>query len=155
MSQKAIVGVFVLGAFALVAAGMLPGLQSATTDGVNETRTLEVGEPDTVQDKFILNATEVSVNGSNATVTVTDLESQERNTTTLNVSQSETLEVGGESVDVSVEEVRSSSTTVVRASYSSLYGMDDGPRLVFENLGLLILMVGFIMIIVIASVVVM
>jgi hypothetical protein len=154
MARNVVVAVFVLGVAGLVLGGLVPGLHNATTNDVEQTSLLDVGEASEVDDKFLLNATEASVNGSNATVRVTDLSTQERNTTTLDVSNSSSVVVGGENVTVTLDQVRSSSSVVVTSRYASLYGMDEGPRFVFENASLLLVIVALGMVIVLPAVVV-
>jgi hypothetical protein len=154
MARNVVVAVFVLGVVGLMLGGLVPGLHNATTNDVKQTTVLDQEDAQEINDKFLLNATSVSLNGSNATVRVTDLQSQERNSTTVNVSNSSSVVVGGENVTVTLEDVRSSSTAVVTSRYASLYGMDEGPRFVFENAALLLVIVALAMVIVVPAVVI-
>lgn len=154
MARNVVVAVFVLGVVGLMLGGLVPGLHNATTNDVKQTTVLDQEDAQEINDKFLLNATSVSLNGSNATVRVTDLSTQERNSTTVNVSNSSSVVVGGENVTVTLDDVRSSSTAVVTSRYASLYGMDDGPRFVFENAALLLVIVALAMVIVVPAVVI-
>jgi hypothetical protein len=154
MARNVVVAVFVLGVVGLMLGGLVPGLHNATTNDVKQTTVLDQEDAQEINDKFLLNATSVSLNGSNATVRVTDLQSQERNTTTLNVSDTSSVVVGGENVTVTLDDVRRSSTAVVTSRYASLYGMDEGPRFVFENAALLVVIVALAMVIVVPAVVI-
>jgi hypothetical protein len=154
MARNVVVAVFVLGVVGLMLGGLVPGLHNATQNDVTQTTVLDEADAQEINDKFLLNATSVSQNGSNATVRVTDLDTQERNSTTLNASESKAVVVAGENVTVTLDDVRSSSTAVVTSRYASLYGMSDGPRFVFENAALLVVVVALAMVIVLPAVVV-
>lgn len=145
MSNKLISLALFLGVATLVVAFVIPAMASAPGEPINETSQLDVGDTAEFEGSFSLTVDDVDQGAEEVTVTLVDLDSNESNGTTINEGETESLEVAGETVDVTVVEILDTDSAILGVSYSSTYGWSDGASLFADQMDVLVTLMGFLL----------
>lgn len=132
-----------LGIFVLLIGLIFPTAIDASHTDATAGFELSEGENTTVTDGLRM-AVE-SVEGDNATISLTDTQTRETESQTLTIGETGTYTTNGETSNVTVESINSNNVTTSTAEYSRTYGWGDGPKTFVDNLGLILAILAFLM----------
>lgn len=148
MAHKIVIGGFALGVLILAVGLFVAPLAGDTqTDARTVVELADGGDRVDVTQRLGANAT-INDTTRNATITVTNTQTFDSANTTLQEGDNTTLTVQGENVSVSYETYNGNA--VVRFDYPPTYGYNDETKLFFENLGLLLTLIGFAIVVAVA-----
>lgn len=136
-----------LGVLVLLVAFIAPVFISGANENSQAVIQQAVGESSTPTDRLEVTTTNIDSGVPNATVEVTNLQTFNTSTQSINETESAEYVVDGENVTVTLESVTTDdSDDVARLSvnHSPYFGWNGGAQTVFENMGLLIVLVSFI-----------
>lgn len=132
-----------LGVFVLLIGLIFPTAIDASHTDATAGFELSEGENTTVTDGLRM-AVE-SVEGDNATISLTDTQTRESERQTLTIGETGTFTTNGETSNVTVESINSNNVTTSTVEYSRTYGWGDGPKTFVDNLGLILAILAFLM----------
>jgi len=135
---------FVLGILALTAAFLVPALRDSTQNDASETKEYFEGEPKEVTSYLEVELDSANATSGNITVTARNTDTFAANTTTLSPDTGRTLDVDGENVSVRNQGVRTNNSALVEAGYDPTFGWDSGAAGFLDNIGVLIVLLGFL-----------
>jgi hypothetical protein len=138
-----------VGILVLCVAVFVPTLVDGTQN--DKTAIAEIEENSTFDytDKLSVEAVSVSQSSSSATIEVRNSETFESSQKVLNASESKVYQVGGENVTATLEQLRFSTGgeyATVSVSYPPTFGFGDASKDFFENMEIVIVLVGFIIV---------
>lgn len=138
-----------VGILVLSVALFVPTLVDVTQDTKQDIAQIQNQSTEEFTGRLSVRVTDVSFSGSKATVEVSNSDTLESNETTLNVSQSEQLTVGGENVTVKLENVdliTGYEYATVTVTYRPTFGFGSGSKIFFQNMEIVIVLIGFIIV---------
>lgn len=145
-----------IGVFVLVVALVLPSIIGAADS--DQTAAVEITQDETIEltDRLSIRADDVNPSGDNATLTVFNSQGLNQSQQLLNDSQTKTFVVDGYATNVTLDNTflseGSKRTSRLAIAYSPYFGWDSGARLFFQNLELLLVLVGGIMVLGLAGI---
>lgn len=145
MPKRLTVIIVALGIFVLFVGLMFPTLITASNEPA--VTGLQVDETETETVTGGLEATAVETSNADASIRLTDTETQESVNHTISEGETQTFEfsINGESVDVTLEETTDSYVTLSPIEYSRTYGWGDGAELFIGNIGIIFTVIAFLM----------
>ena len=146
-ADETLKAIFGLGILVLVIAFLVPGMISLTS---GESSTVyELNENDSVQvtDRLSLTLQDINETDLNVTVELTDLQSLQNTTATLENLSTNELQLEGENITVGVGSVYDADTPVrIDVDYPKMYGWDAGPRTFMQNIEVIVVLIAGIMV---------
>lgn len=142
MSHRLIMGAVALGVLVLAMALFVPSLIDATQDDAQKTVELTEGSSQNLTERLSLTAHDISSGQSEANVTLENLVTLNRTAEHLNVSETKTLNLSNEDVEVTLDSISDTDEALITATYSPMFGWDAGPRTFVENLDLVLALLG-------------
>lgn len=136
-----------LGVMVLMVAFIAPVFISGANEDSQAVIQQAVGESDNPADRLEVTTTSIDTSVPNATVEVTNLQTFNSSSQSIDETNSTSYVVDGETVTVTLESVTTDDSedvarlTVVHSPY---FGWNGSAQAVFENMGVLIALVGFI-----------
>lgn len=139
---KAAGSIFGFGILVLVIGLFVGPMVGATQTGATQSVSLSDGESQQIQQNIDV---ELSLDANNnATVTVVDTTTYNQNTTeSLSEGETTTLTVSGEEIGVTYDLV-TAAYAVLSFDYPSTFGFEENSRVFYDNLGLLLSIVGML-----------
>jgi len=146
MSRKLIVTIVALAVFVLLIGLLFPTLITSTNERAVTGLQLDEGETQAITGG--LDATAVETTNSEATIRLTDTETQESINATISEGATETLtfSINEETVDVTVEESTNSEVTLSPVEYARTYGWSDGAKTFIGEIGIIFAILAFLMV---------
>lgn len=138
-----------LGVLLLAAAFFAPTLISATNETTTSTVELQVDQTANQTEYLQTEADAIDV-GNNSTITVRNTNTLSSEQNTIDVADTQNYTVDGQDVNVTVDSTDTRNGTdyvIISVEYNPDFGWGSGASTVFDNLGLLIAVVGFIMVV--------
>lgn len=135
---------FTLGVLALTAAFLVPALRDSTQQDTSQTMEYFEGEPKELTSYVEVELDRANATSGNITVTVRNTQTFAENNTTLPPDTGRTLDVDGENVSVRNQGVRTNSSALVESEYDPTFGWDAGAKGFFSNIGVLVVLLGFL-----------
>lgn len=142
MSARLILVAFAVGVIGLSIALFAPQAIDPVINDLSDTTNVTEGEQKDITERLVLETENVDQGGDQ--VNVSFLSTKTRNVTTtgpVNVSNSTTVTLDGDSITFTPEEITGSTTADVTVEYPALFGWDDGPRTFVENLDIMLMIV--------------
>lgn len=141
ITQAVSLGIIIL--FVVVAIPTV--IDAADTNGV-QTVELEENETEGLTDRLEITAEDVNASSNETTLKLRDTQSLDEDTQTIANQSTSTFNLSGGDVTVTVQEV-SQNTTQADVSYPSTYGWSDGAQTLTANLGLVLVVTAFIVVV--------
>lgn len=141
--SRFITAIIALGLFVLLIGLILPtAINASHTDA---SRGFQLSENETHRVTDGLSMTIESVQSSNATITLTDNQTRQSDTQTVQIDATNQFETTtNETMNVTLNEI-DGNVTKTTVEYSRTYGWNDGAKLFADNLGLLIAIIAFLL----------
>lgn len=137
-----------MGILVLAGALLAPPLIDATETDSSETVQLSVNESEELTDVLEVKAINVSHANQNATLNVTNLRNYSHNQTTLNVSNTTTTDLSGDTLTITLKSVDDQNRAAVKIDYPAYLGWNQQARVFMENIPIVIAMLAFVMVVV-------
>jgi ABC-type oligopeptide transport system substrate-binding subunit len=143
---------FTFGVFVLLIAMLVPTLISATDSNQTESIELNEGESTAITQRLTVTAQNVSNSGQNATFVAQSEASLNTTEYGLNVTESQTQTLDGENVTIHLRNIQSptdgsADVATLDVTYSPFFGWNDGATAFWNNLGIIVGMVAFLMVV--------
>lgn len=145
-----------VGVLVLSVALFIPTLVDGTQNENQDISEIENGTTYDVNEKLSVSVTSVNVSNNTSKVEVTNTDTLESSEKLLNVSKSKVYTIGGENVTAKLEGLRESPRgefATVTVTYPPTFGFGQASKTFFENVELMIVLVGFIIVLSVLGVV--
>lgn len=143
MAKAFVGGAFLLGLIVLGAAFFLPSMMDVTQENAVETIELEQSQVVDLTDTLELQLDRVNATSDDANVTYTNTRTLETNETLLHPAQPESVNLSGDTINTTLDDVIDNDTAQITAVYPPLFGWSGGPRSFMANLDLVLALFGF------------
>lgn len=143
-------GAFALGIFALLVAFFIPTVIGGVVDDRSHTISLQNQSSETLIDDTIetqVKAIKESPDPSTVNISVTDLDQLSTNETQVNVSESGSVTLEGDTITFDVDRLDDGPAAVYTVTHPSTYGWDPAAATVASQLDILLAGLGFVLII--------
>lgn len=130
----------------LLIAVAVPAAVSITTDDATVTYDLDIGETETVTEQLVVIVQDSSK--TDAEITLRDDKTLDSQTETLNESETQQYTVSNETVNVTLQQAGGAqANATVAVDYPRTYGWSDGAKTVVDNLPLMLVAAGGLVVI--------
>lgn len=144
MSDKFIGAAVAMGVFVLILGLTIPAIVAAPTNTIDYTTSLSESGEETIDNKLAIRLNEANGTQGTANVTLTDVETNQSLTETLTQNETETVELRGESINLTLGSPTMDSVALLTVGYPSMYSLDGPARIFIENFSLLIVILSFL-----------
>lgn len=149
MANRAVVTIMALGLFVMAIGLFMPPLIDAQDNELRDTEELDEGQEVTVNELVTIQLNEANPDGGTANINVTIIDVATFEETTigrLNVTNSTTVAPAGDNVTITNDAVVDGDTAQVTLSFSRTYGWEETAITFLNNVDLLLVLVGVLMI---------
>lgn len=144
MSARLALAVFAAGILIFVAALFVPTFVDNTTADATDVVELSEGESTNLTDRLSIEAHDINSGQDEINTTLQNLADLNATTAHLNTSETKTLNLSNEDINVTLDSISSNDEATITAVYSPAFGWDAAPRLFFENMEMVFALLGFL-----------
>lgn len=131
---------FAFGILIFGAALFTPLLVDTTQNDASSVHELEEDETQNVTDHLSINAINIDNGQSEADVTLENLDTLNTTGKHLNVSEEHEFSLSGDTINVTLNSITSNNAATFTVVYPPMFGWDGPPRLFFENMEIVIVL---------------
>lgn len=131
--------IFAIGVIGLVIALFAPSAIDPVINDVSQTENMTEGETVELTDTLSLTLNDVDQGSGDANATYRAVRTQNTTFVSLNTSESKQVQLEGDNLTLTLDEIESNSDAILTASYPPVFGWDSGPRTFVENLDIIMM----------------
>lgn len=139
MGARLIGVIFAIGVMGLVIALFAPNAIDPIINNVSHTENMTEGETVELTDTLSLTLNDVDQGNDTVNATYRAVRTQNATSVSLNVSETKSVQLDGDTLSLTLDEIESNSDAILTAEYQPVFGWDSGPRTFVENLDIIMM----------------